>query len=477
MDWEAVIGLEVHVQLNTQTKIFCGCKNEFGAEPNTNVCPVCLGLPGVLPVFNEQVLEYAIKVGLALNCKIARYTKFDRKNYFYPDLPKAYQISQYDMPICESGYLEIEIDGKVKPIGIKRVHMEEDAGKLIHQKDCSLVDYNRTGVPLLEIVSEPDLRSPEEAYEYLTTLKQIIRYLGVSDCDMEKGSLRCDANVSVRRKGEKGFGTKTEIKNMNSFKGVRSALEYEIARQISLLEAGEKVVQETRLWSAEKQITIPMRSKEEAHDYRYFPEPDLLPIEVSSQMIDRLKEELPEMPRVRRRRLVEEYGITEYDAKVLCQEREFADYFEACARLCRNAKRCANLMITILLERLNDLGMEISQVKVSPESLSELVNLWDTGKINNVVVRQVLEEMMETGRSAKEIVETKGLMQVSDESELEGFAREAIKNNPKVVQDYLSGKKNAVMFLVGQVMKATRGKANPKKVKELLERLLEEQCD
>ncbi len=473
MDWEAVIGLEVHVQLSTNTKIFCGCRNEFGAEPNTNVCPVCLGLPGVLPVFNEKVLEYAIKVGLALNCEIANYTKFDRKNYFYPDLPKAYQISQYDMPIARNGYLEIEVGGRSKRIGIKRVHMEEDAGKLVHEKEYSLVDYNRTGVPLLEIVSEPDIRSPEEAYEYLTTLKQVIRYLGVSDCDMEKGSLRCDANVSVRKRGDSKFGTKTEIKNLNSFKGVKSALEYEIKRQIELLESGEEVVQETRLWSAEKQVTIPMRSKEEAHDYRYFPEPDLLPIEVSPGLVSRLRGDLPEMPKARRERLVKEYGITDYDAKVLCLEKDFADYFEACARHCKSAKRCANLMITILSEKLNEMGIEISQLRVSPNSLAELVNLWEEGKINNLVVKQVLEEMISTGKSAKRIVEEKGLTQVSDEGELERFAREAIEKNPKVVEDYRSGKKNAVMFLVGQVMKATRGKANPQKVRELLERLLE----
>ncbi len=473
MDWEAVIGLEVHVQLNTNTKIFCGCRNEFGAEPNTNVCPVCLGFPGVLPVFNRRVLEYAIKVGLALNCQIAGYTKFDRKNYFYPDLPKAYQISQYDMPIATDGWIEIDTENGTKRIGIKRVHMEEDAGKLVHGEGVSYVDYNRAGVPLLEIVSEPDISSPDEAYEYLTTLKQIIQYLGVSDCDMEKGSLRCDANVSVRRKGEDKLGTKTEIKNLNSFKGVKSALEYEIKRQISALEAGERIQQETRLWDANKGITQSMRSKEEAHDYRYFPEPDLLPIEVDSSTIESLRSELPEMPKARRRRLVEEYKITEYDAKVLCLEKEFADYFEETARLVKNPKKCANLMISILAEQLNQRGISVKELTVSPKQLSELVNMWDEGKINNLVVKQVLEEMIETGKSAGVIVEEKGLAQVSDEGMLEGLAREAIEKNPKVVEDYRSGKKNAVMFLVGQVMKATRGKANPQKVRQLLEELLE----
>ncbi len=473
MQWEAVIGLEVHIQLNTNTKIFCGCKNEFGAEPNTNICPVCLGFPGVLPVFNEKVLEYAIKVGLALNCRIASYTKFDRKNYFYPDLPKAYQISQYDLPVAEGGYLLIDVEGKQKKIGIKRVHMEEDAGKLIHSGNISLVDYNRAGVPLLEIVSEPDISSPEEAYEYLVTLKQLISYLGVSDCDMEKGSLRCDANISVKKGSAKEFGTKTEIKNLNSFKAVRSALEYEIKRHISLLESGEKVIQETRLWETNRQITVAMRSKEEAHDYRYFPEPDLLPIQISSDYVENIKKQLPEMPKDREKRLIKEYSITDYDSKVICLEKEFADYFEEVAKFVNNAKKSANLMITMLSEQLNDRQIKISELKLKPEALAELVNMWDKGEINNIVVKQVLVEMIDSGKSAKQIVEEKGLAQVSDDSALKEFAEQAIEKNPKVVEDYKSGKKNAVMFLVGQVMKATKGKANPQKVRALLEKLLD----
>ncbi len=475
MAWEAVIGLEVHVQLNTKTKIFCSCRNEFGADPNTNVCPVCLGFPGVLPVFNEKVLESAVKVGLALNCHIASYSKFDRKNYFYPDLPKAYQISQYDMPIAEDGYIDIVLEDGVKRIGIKRVHMEEDAGKLIHGQGVSFVDYNRTGVPLLEIVSEPDMRSPEEAYAYLVSLKQIIRYLGVSDCDMEKGSLRCDANISVRKKGEDSFGTKTEIKNLNSFKGVRAALEYEIKRHISLIEAGEKVVQETRLWDASRQITQGMRSKEEAHDYRYFPDPDLLPLVVDKEYVERCRSSLPEMPSAREARLKSQYNITDYDAMVICQEKDWADYFEEAVKSVRNPKKCANLMITMLFEQLNERQVDIKDVNVPADYIGRLVDLWDEGKVNNVAAKQVLIEMLDTGKAPERIVEEKGLLQVSDESKLEEFAREAIEKNPKVVDDYRSGKRNAVMFLVGQVMKLSRGKANPQKVRELLVRLIETQ--
>ena len=429
----------------------------------------------MLPVFNEKVLESAVKVGLALNCHIASYSKFDRKNYFYPDLPKAYQISQYDMPIAEDGYIDIVLEDGVKRIGIKRVHMEEDAGKLIHGQGVSFVDYNRTGVPLLEIVSEPDMRSPEEAYAYLVSLKQIIRYLGVSDCDMEKGSLRCDANISVRKKGEDSFGTKTEIKNLNSFKGVRAALEYEIKRHISLIEAGEKVVQETRLWDASRQITQGMRSKEEAHDYRYFPDPDLLPLVVDKEYVERCRSSLPEMPSAREARLKSQYNITDYDAMVICQEKDWADYFEEAVKSVRNPKKCANLMITMLFEQLNERQVDIKDVNVPADYIGRLVDLWDEGKVNNVAAKQVLIEMLDTGKAPERIVEEKGLLQVSDESKLEEFAREAIEKNPKVVDDYRSGKRNAVMFLVGQVMKLSRGKANPQKVRELLVRLIETQ--
>ncbi len=472
-EWESVIGLEVHVQLNTETKIFCSCRNRFGDEPNTNVCPVCLGFPGVLPVLNKKVVDYAIRVGLALNCRIASYSKFDRKNYFYPDLPKAYQISQYDLPICENGFIEIEIDGKIKKIGIKRVHMEEDAGKLIHGKDTSFVDYNRTGVPLLEIVSEPDIRSPQEAYEYLVTLRQIIRYLGVSDCDMEKGTLRCDANVSVRKVGQKGFGIKTEIKNLNSFKGVRDALEYEIRRQIDVLESGGEIIQETRLWNDEKGITKSMRKKEESSDYRYFPDPDLPPIRISSEWIEECRRHLPEMPRQRKQRLIKEYEITDYDAMVLCSEKKLADYFEEVARSSKNPKRCANFIISSLLSKVNEVGCEIDEIKVKPGDLAQIMDMWEEGKLNNVGAKKAFDAMWDTGKSAEDVVEELGLVQVSDEDFLNKVALEVIEVNPKVVSDYKSGKKNAVMFLVGQVMKKTKGKANPQKVKQILESLLD----
>ncbi len=472
MEWEAVIGLEVHVQVKTKTKIFCSCKNEFGSEPNSNVCPVCLGLPGVLPVFNEKVLEAAVLAGLGLNCSIARYTKFDRKNYFYPDLPKAYQISQYDMPICVNGHLDIVVNGEGKKIGITRIHMEEDAGKLIHGQGMSLVDYNRTGVPLLEIVSEPDMRSPDEAYEYLTVLKQIIQYLGVSDCDMEKGSLRCDANVSVRKKGDEKFGVKTEIKNLNSFKAVKSALEFEIKRQIKAIEDGQRIVQETRLWDSDKLVTVSMRSKEEAHDYRYFPEPDLLPIVIEDSYIDSIKEMLPELPKERMSRMQKDYNITEYDASVLCQEKALADLYEEAAKGVEDKKKLANMFISILLQQLNDKQLSVGELSVSPKDLGEICSMWAGGKINNIALQTALKESIERGNSPADVVKEKGLLQVQDSSQLEEFAKEAIEANPKVVEDYRAGKKNAVMFLVGQVMKASRGKANPQKVKEILESLL-----
>ncbi len=472
MKWETVIGLEVHVQVKTKTKIFCSCRNEFGAEPNSNVCPVCLGLPGVLPVFNEKVLEAAVKAGLGLNCEIARYTKFDRKNYFYPDLPKAYQISQYDMPICVNGYIEIESEGKAKRVGVTRIHMEEDAGKLMHGGRESLVDYNRTGVPLLEIVSEPDMRTPEEAYAYLLTLKQIIQYLGVSDCDMEKGSLRCDANISVRKRGDAQFGTKTEIKNLNSFKAVRSALEFEISRHIKVIESGGKITQETRLWDSNKQITVSMRSKEDAHDYRYFPEPDLLPIIVEDSYIEGIRSLIPELPKERINRMLMEYKITGYDAKVLCQEKALADMYEECARFAKDKKKLANMIITIFLRELNERQASVSDVALKAQDLGRLCDMWSEGRVNNIAVQTAIKESMETGKSPIDVVKEKGLIQVQDSGRLEDFAKQAIEANPKVVKDYKSGKKNAVMFLVGQVMKASKGKANPQKVKEILENLL-----
>ncbi|MBO8169175.1 MAG: Asp-tRNA(Asn)/Glu-tRNA(Gln) amidotransferase subunit GatB [Thermoanaerobacteraceae bacterium] len=476
--YEAVIGLEVHVELKTNSKIFCACSTEFGAAPNTQVCPVCLGLPGTLPVVNKRVVDFAIKAGLALNCKIAEFSKFDRKNYYYPDLPKGYQISQYDLPICEHGYLDIEVDGETKRIGITRIHMEEDAGKLMHEGDAiaeaesSLVDYNRTGVPLLEIVSEPDLRSPEEAVAYLEKLKAILQYTEVSDCKMQEGSLRCDANVSVRPVGAAEFGTKTELKNMNSFKALQKALEYEIERQIDILEDGGEVVQETRSWNENKGITVSLRSKEEAHDYRYFPDPDLVPLVIDREWVERIRETLPELPDERKRRLIEEYGLPEYDATVITSSKDLADYFDRCLQYFGDAKKVSNWIMAELLRLLNARDLEAADCPVSPEQLAELLQLIDKGTISGKIAKQVFEEMFDTGKTAAAIVKEKGLEQISDAGELERIVEQVIANNPDPVADYRNGKKQAIGFLVGQVMKATRGKANPQLVNELLRKKL-----
>ncbi|MBO8137191.1 MAG: Asp-tRNA(Asn)/Glu-tRNA(Gln) amidotransferase subunit GatB [Desulfotomaculum sp.] len=477
--WEAVIGLEVHVELKTNTKIFCNSSTEFGADPNTHVCPVCMGLPGVLPVLNKKVLEYAVKAGLALNCKIAPYSKFDRKNYYYPDLPKNYQISQYDLPIAEHGYLDIELDGKTKRIGITRLHMEEDAGKLVHQGNImttpySLVDYNRTGVPLIEIVSEPDMRSPEEAKAYLEKLKAIIQYTGVSDCKMQEGSLRCDANISVRLVGSAEFGTKTEIKNMNSFKALQKALEYEMQRQIEVLESGGRIVQETRTWDEAKGITVSMRSKEEAHDYRYFPDPDLVPIVIDPQWVKEIEESLPELPDARKKRYIEEYGLPEYDAAVLTMSKEMSDYFEEVLDEYPHPKTVSNWMMGDFSRILNANQVEIQDCKVAPSQLAELLKLIDKGTISGKIAKTVLEEMVETGSDPGKIVEEKGLVQISDEGELSRIIDEVIAGNPKSVEDYRNGKKKAMGFLVGQTMKATKGKANPALVNKLLAEKLQQ---
>ncbi|MBM7854276.1 aspartyl-tRNA(Asn)/glutamyl-tRNA(Gln) amidotransferase subunit B [Desulfohalotomaculum tongense] len=476
--WEAVIGLEVHVELKTNTKIFCHSSTEFGGDPNTHVCPVCLGLPGVLPVLNKKVLEYAVKAGLALNCKIAPFSKFDRKNYYYPDLPKNYQISQYDLPIAEHGYLDIEVDGRTKRIGITRLHMEEDAGKLVHQGTImttpySLVDYNRTGVPLIEIVSEPDMRSPEEAKAYLEKLKAIIQYTGVSDCKMQEGSLRCDANISVRPVGSTEFGTKTEIKNMNSFKALQKALEYEMQRQIEVLEDGGRIIQETRTWDEAKGVTVSMRSKEEAHDYRYFPDPDLVPVVMDPEWVEEIRESLPELPDARKRRYVEQYGLPEYDAMVLTLTKEMADYFEEVLEGYPQPKTVSNWMMGDFSRLLNANQVEITSCKVSPAQLAELLKLIDKGTISGKIAKSVLEDMVETGKAPAEIVEEKGLVQISDEGELSRIIDEVIANNPKSVEDYRSGKKKAMGFLVGQTMKATKGKANPALVNKLLSEKLQ----
>ena len=472
--YEPVIGLEVHVQLKTRSKLFCSCANEFGAEPNRNTCPVCLGLPGSLPVLNREALKLAARVGLALNCSIAERLKFDRKNYFYPDLPKAYQISQYDMPVNFKGSLEVETSNGLRKVGITRAHLEEDAGKLLHEgiKDGSLVDYNRASVPLLEIVSEPDLRSPEEAYDYLTALKAILQYLEVSDCDMEKGSLRCDANISVRPKGETKLGTKVEIKNMNSFRAVVKALEFEIARQIDAVKGKEKIVQETRLWNESKGQTFSMRSKEYAHDYRYFPEPDLVPFTISRKEVDEIRKTLPELPTERAKRLIKEYGIPERDAFSLVADKKLVEYYETCVEEKADAKLAANWIQSELLGRLNEKGLVIGESPVPAKALAELIRLIQSGTISGKIAKDVLPAMLETGKSAEAIVKEKGLVQVSDTKLIEEAAEHAIRANPKSVEDFRAGKKQALGFLVGQVMKETQGRANPKIVNEILERKL-----
>ncbi len=475
--YEAVIGLEVHVQLLTKTKIFCGCSTRFGDAPNTNVCPVCLGLPGTLPVLNKRAVEIAMRAALALNCTVQERSRFARKNYFYPDLPKGYQISQYELPLAAEGWLEIEHAGEKKRIGITRLHLEEDAAKNLHEGFAesttkAYIDYNRCGTPLIEIVSEPDMRTPEEAYAYLTTLRQIMLYTRVSDCNMEEGSLRCDANVSVRTKGSKEFGTKVEVKNLNSFRYLQKALEYEIERHIGVLESGGKIHQETRLWHQAEGFTVPMRSKEKAHDYRYFPEPDLLPVHVSAAWREEVRQTLPELPAAKRARFVEQYGITPYDAGVLTDSQDLSDYFEAVVKAGAPGKSAANWMQTELLRRLNDSGKEIGASPVSPSALAELIQLVESSQITGAVGKKVFATMFETGRGAKEIVATENLGAKVSEDAIEQAAREVIAKNPENVAKYKSGNEGVFKFFVGQVMKATRGQANPQAVNDVLKKLL-----
>ncbi len=529
MEYETIIGLEIHVQLKTKSKIFCSCSTEFGAVPNSQVCPVCLGLPGVLPVLNKTALEYAIKAALALNCQIAKKSIFARKNYFYPDLPKSYQISQYEEPLSNKGFVEMvtgpagqanQASG-VKKIRITRVHLEEDAGKLLHEevKDSTLIDLNRCGVPLIEIVTEPDIKSPKEAHEFLTILKSILQYIEISDCNMEEGSLRCDANISIRKEGEK-LGVKTEIKNMNSFKAVERALDYEINRQIKALKEGKRIIQETRLWDENKEITTSMRAKEEAHDYRYFPEPDLVPIEVDREWIERIRKSLPELPEARKARFIKAYQIPDYDASILTSSRELADYYEECIKASsplvprglevpegelgipkesreararsselnkealrfhrRNLvtlraksqagrnKSIANWIMSELLRELKEKDIGIEECKVSPKHLAEMVALIDKGSISGKMAKEVFVQMFETGKRASQIVEEKGLAQISDKEALAAVIDKVIEENPKVVEDYKKGKEKALGYLVGQVMKETKGRANPRLVNRLL---------
>ena len=475
--YEPVIGLEVHVQLLTRTKIFCGCSTRFGDPPNTNVCPVCLGLPGTLPVLNKRAVEMAMRASLALNCTVHDHSRFARKNYFYPDLPKGYQISQYELPLATGGWLEVEVGGAKKRIGITRLHLEEDAAKNLHEgfsqsATKAYIDYNRCGTPLSEIVSEPDMRTPEEAYAYLTTLRQIMLYTGVSDCNMEEGSLRCDANVSVRLRGSKEFGTKVEVKNLNSFRFLQKALEFEIERHITVLESGGRISQETRLWNQAEGHTVSMRSKEKAHDYRYFPEPDLLPVHISAAWREEVRRTLPELPEAKRTRFVTAYGITPYDAEVLSSTQALADYFEAVVKAGAPGKAAANWMQTELLRGLKDSSKEITASPVSPAALAELVNLVESGKITAAVGKKVFATMFDSGRTAAEIVAAEGLgAQVSD-SAIEQAAREVIAKNPDNVAKFKSGNEGVFKFFVGQVMKATRGQANPQAVNDILRKLL-----
>jgi aspartyl-tRNA(Asn)/glutamyl-tRNA(Gln) amidotransferase subunit B len=477
--YEPVIGLEVHVQLLTTTKIFCSCSTRFGAPPNTNVCPVCLGMPGVLPVLNRKAVEFAVLAAMALNCRINETSIFARKNYFYPDLPKGYQISQYDKPLAEFGWVELKQDASRKRIGIARIHLEEDAGKSLHEgfadaAEKTAIDLNRSGVPLIEIVSEPDMSTPEEAYEYLTLLKEIILYTGVSDCNMEEGSLRCDANISVRPRGQKEFGTKTEIKNVNSFRFVRDALEYEIARQVDVIESGGRIRQETRLFNSNEGKTYGMRSKEQAHDYRYFPEPDLLPLVVDEKFKAEIAKQLPELPEARRTRMVKDYGITEYDARVLTFSKELADQFEAAAKAAKNPKRVANLVQSELMGRLKVKGLEISQSPVTMQGVAMSADLVESGAISGKMLKDLYDLSFDRGKDFGAVYEEEGRpVQSSDTSALEKIIDELIAANPKQVEQYRAGKKTVIGFFVGQVMKASKGQANPQVVNEVLARKLD----
>lgn len=476
MKYEAVIGMEVHVELSTRSKVFCGCSTNFHAPANTNVCPVCLGMPGVLPVINKRAVEMSVAVGLALGCTISRWSKMDRKNYFYPDLAKNYQISQYDLPLCSHGAIEIKVNSGAKRIGITRAHLEEDTARNTHTigGGDSGVDFNRSGVPLLEIVTEPDIRSADEAFAYLTNLKQLLRYLDVSDCNMEEGSLRAEANISIRPLGSNEFGTKTEVKNVASFSGIQKAIEFEIARQSRVLEEGGKVVQETRGWDADRGVTFSQRAKESAHDYRYFPDPDLVPIVVDEAWEARIREALPELPQARRERFQAEYALSAYDAGVLTADKAMADYYEAAVGAGSAPKPAANWIMVDLQALLTENKTELKDCKVTPENLASMLRLIEDGTISGKIAKDLLVDMFSTGKAAKALVEEKGLVQISDTSELEAVAREILAANPGPVGDIRAGKDKAFGFLVGQMMKATKGKANPQLANEILRRVLSE---
>ncbi len=477
MEYEPVIGLEVHAQLLTRSKIFCSCSTEFGADPNTHTCAVCTGLPGSLPVLNRKVVEYTVRAALATHCSIAPYSQFARKNYFYPDLPKGYQISQYELPLTTEGYVEIEAEGGVKRIGLIRIHMEEDAGKLLHDLSSergasSYVDFNRTGVPLIEIVSEPELRTPEEAGAYLRKLRAILMFLDICDGNMEEGSFRCDANISLRPKGETALGVKTELKNMNSFRNVQKALDYEIRRQTGLLDQGEKIIQETRLWDAAKAVTASMRGKEEAHDYRYFPDPDLVPLVIDPEWVEQIRASLPELPDEKKERFIREYGIPAYDAGILTSSKALANYYEECLRSLAKPKIVSNWILSELLRELKRDEREIEECPVSASHLAEMLRMMDEGVISGKIAKTVFEEMYRTGKKAGEIVKEKGLVQVSDSSEIDKIIDQVLAASPKEVEEYRKGKEKLFGFFVGQVMKASRGKANPQVVNEILKKKL-----
>ncbi len=474
MQYEAVIGLEIHAQLLTESKIFCGCSTTFGSEPNTQTCPVCIGMPGVLPVMNRKAIEYVVRTGLATNCEISPHSRFARKNYFYPDLPKGYQISQYELPLCEHGRVDISVDGVRKAIGLTRIHLEEDAGKNIHEGGGteSCVDLNRAGVPLMEIVSEPDIRSPREAMEFVKKVRSIVRYIGVCDGNMEQGSLRCDANVSVRPVGQEEFGTRAEIKNMNSFRFIEKAIEYEIKRQIKVVSDGDKVIQETRLWDSNRGVTESMRSKEEAHDYRYFPDPDLMPIESEQAWIDTIRNDIPELPDVKRDRVMKDYNLSEQDADILTAERSTAEWFEQAVTLGGDSKAVSNWIQGEMSRLLNEENRQIEDSPVTPKSLVDMLQLIDKGTISLKIAKTVFEEMYRTGREPAVIVEEKGLVQMSDTAGIEAIVDDILSKNSDAVERFKSGDAKLMGFFVGQVMKETKGKANPKIVNELLRKKL-----
>lgn len=470
MEYEVVIGLEVHAELSTKTKIYCGCPTEFGSAPNTHCCPVCTGMPGALPVLNEKVVEYAVRAGLATNCEIAKESKQDRKNYFYPDTPRAYQISQFDLPLCAHGHVDVVVDGKEKTIGITRIHIEDDAGKLVHDNYTggTLVDLNRAGVPLIEIVSEPDMRSAEEAVAYVERLKGILEYIGVSDCKMQEGSLRADVNLSLRPVGQEKFGTRTETKNLNSFRAIARSIEFEIQRQKEILESGGKVYQETRRWDDEAGEGYAMRTKEEANDYRYFPEPDLMPIRLSDEYINNIKDTLPELPESRKKRYIEELGLPEYDAGIITSSKTLSDFFESATKSCGNAKAVSNWIMTDIIRIAREKGIEYNELPFTSEQFAKLITLIDKGTISGSIAKKVFEEMVETGKEPEKIVEEKGLIQISDEGAIKEVVDKIIAANPQSVEDYKNGKDRALGFLVGQCMKEMKGKGNPQILNKLI---------